>query len=74
MFATQEYRDALKKKKGEEKTINTSNFTTLSQWLYSATSEAVVGLEKVGSSLYNFTMVMNWGTGLLTTKVDIQLH
>jgi len=50
-----EYRDAQKKKKGQESrssetmgnSLDTSKFTTLFQWLDSATSEAVVGLEQV---------------------------
>ena len=32
--------------------VDTSKFTTLFQWLDSATSEAVVGLEQVDSSFY----------------------
>ena len=57
-FDTQEYRDAQKKKKGQESrssesmgnSLDTSKFTTLFQWLDSATSEAVVGLEQVECS------------------------
>ena len=60
---TQEYRDAQKKKNRVESrssetmntsssrlSVDTSEFTTLFQWLDSATSEAVVGLEQVDSS------------------------
>jgi len=48
-----EYRDAQKKKKNAEGSrdaqagVDTSHFTTLIEWLDSATSEAVVGLEHV---------------------------
>ena len=57
-FGIQEYRDAQKKKKGQESrssetmgnSLDTSKFTTLFQWLDSATSEAVVGLEQVDCS------------------------
>lgn len=57
-YGTQEYRDAQKKKKGQESrssetmgnSLDTSKFTTLFQWLDSATSEAVVGLEQVECS------------------------
>ena len=58
LFDTQEYRDAQKKKKAEESrsseamsSLDTSKFTTLFEWLDSATSEAVVGLEQVECSL-----------------------
>lgn len=61
LIGFQEYRDAQKKKKNAEGSrdapagVDTSNFTTLMEWLDSATSEAVVGLEHVSLSIYLFS-------------------
>ena len=61
LIGFQEYRDAQKKKKNAEGSrdsqagVDTSNFTTLIEWLDSATSEAVVGLEHVSLSISLFS-------------------